>query len=394
MSPRFAERVQRLQPYLFAELERRIQEKREAGHDVISLGIGDPDLPTPEAIVQELQRAVGRPDTHQYPSNWGRSIFREAVAGFYADRFGVQLDAQSQVVPVLGGKEGIFHICFTLLDAGDVALGTDPGYPVYTSGPLLADAEPYMMPLRAENGFKPDLSAVPADVARRAKMIFINYPNNPTGAVIEEGDTFFAEVVDFARQHDLVVVHDNAYSEISFDGYRAPSFLATPGAMDVGVEMFSLSKAWNMTGWRVGACVGNAEVVRMLWKLKTNVDSGMFDAVQLAAAKALTSVRSFPEEMSRIYQRRRDLVVEALRSIGLDVDSPRGAIYVWVRVPEGYTSASFCELVLDQANVVVSPGASYGASGEGFIRISLSTPDDRLREAIGRIESSLRVPAG
>ena len=393
MTPnRFADRVQRLQPYLFAELERRIQEKREAGHDVISLGIGDPDLPTPEIVVEELQRAVGRPDTHQYPSNWGRQSFREAIASFYADRFGVTLDPANQVLPVLGGKEGIFHICFAMLDAGDVALGTDPGYPVYTSGPLLADAEPYMLPIGPENGFKPDLASIPADVLARARMLFINYPNNPTGAVLEEGDTFFEEVVQFARDNDLWVVHDNAYSEISFDGYRAPSFLSTPGAMEVGVEMFSLSKAWNMTGWRVGACVGNPDVVRMLWKLKTNVDSGMFDAIQLAAAKALTDAREFPAEMSRIYQRRRDLVVEALRGIGLDVEPPKGTIYVWVRVPEGYTSASFCELVLDQANVVVSPGSSYGDSGEGFIRISLSTPDDRLREAISRIETSLRVP--
>jgi LL-diaminopimelate aminotransferase len=390
---RFAQRIERLDAYLFAAIEQKIQEKREAGHDVISLGIGDPDLPTPELVVEELRRAVGKPDTHQYPSNWGRLGFREAVASFYADRFGVTLDPKGEVLPVLGGKEGIFHICFATLDAGDVALGTDPGYPVYVSGPQLADAEPYLMPLVPENGFKPDLGAVPADVLSRSKMMFLNYPNNPTGAVIEEGDTFFAEVVEFAKQHDLIVVHDNAYSEISFDGYRAPSFLATPGAMDVGVEMFSLSKAWNMTGWRVGACVGNPEIVQMLWKFKTNVDSGMFDAVQLAAAKALTEGREFPAEMSRIYQRRRDLVIDALRNIGLEAEPPKGSIYVWVRVPEGHTSASFCELVLEEANVVVSPGASYGPSGEGFIRISLSTPDDRLREAINRIQASLGVTA-
>ena len=390
---RFAKRIERLEPYLFAELERRIQEKRDAGHDVISLGIGDPDLPTPELVVEELRRAVGKPDTHQYPSNWGRPVFRQAVADFYQSRFGVTLDPASEILPVLGGKEGIFHICFTLLDAGDIALGTDPGYPVYTSGPQLADAEPWLFPLRPENNFKPDLSEVPSDILKRAKLLFINYPNNPTGAVIEEGDTFFAEVVDFARANDIVVVHDNAYSEISFDGYRAPSFLATPGARDVGVEMFSLSKAWNMTGWRVGACVGNPEIVEMFWKFKTNVDSGMFDAVQLAAAKALTDARSFPEEMSRIYQRRRDLVVSALGAIGITVEAPKGAIYVWAPVPDGHTSASFCQLVLDEANVVVSPGGSYGPSGEGFIRISLSTPDDRLQEAIGRIESSMRVTA-
>ncbi len=388
-----ARRVSNLKPYLFAELERKIQEKRDAGQDVISLGIGDPDLPTPQVVVDELVRAATRPDTHQYPSNRGRAVFREAVASFYADRFGVTVDPATEVMPLLGGKEGVFHICGVFLNPGDIALGTDPGYPVYTSGPLLHDAEPYMLPLTRENGFKPDLKSIPADVLERSRMLFLNYPNNPTGAVIEPGDTFFEEVVEFAHANNIVVVHDNAYSEISFEGYRAPSFLATPGAKDVGVELFSLSKAWNMTGWRVGACVGNPEVVDLLWKLKTNIDSGMFEAVQCAAATALTDARDFPAEMSRIYQHRRDLVVEALRSIGLEVEAPRGSIYLWVPVPEGYDSSSFCELMLEQANVVVSPGASYGDSGEGYIRISLSTPDERLREAVDRIASSMRVTA-
>lgn len=393
MTPRHADRLDRLGSYMFAELEQRIQEKRDAGIDVISLGIGDPDMATPDVIVEELRRAAGRPDTHQYPSNWGRPVLRDAFASFYDSRFDVKLDPATQVLPVLGGKEGIFHICQVLLNPGDVALGTDPGYPVYTSGPLLCDAEPYLMPITPENDFKPDFAAIPADILARAKLLFLNYPNNPTGAVIEEDDTFFEEVVAFAKANDIVVVHDNAYSEISFDGYRAPSFLATPGAMDVGVEMFSLSKAWNMTGWRVGACVGNADVVAAFWKYRTNVDSGMFEAIQLAAAKALTDARDFPEEMSRIYQRRRDMLIEALRGIGLEPNAPKGSIYVWVRVPEGHDSASFTQLVLDEANVVVSPGSSFGVAGEGFIRLSLSTPDDRLREAIQRIEQSMRVPA-
>ncbi|MCW2926170.1 MAG: aminotransferase class [Thermoleophilia bacterium] len=393
MSPRHAARLDRLQPYMFAQLEQAIADKKAAGIDVISLGIGDPDMPTPEPVVEALRAAVLKPDTHQYPSNRGRQVLRDAIASFYDQRFGVPLDPNTQVLPVLGGKEGIFHICQALLDSGDVALGTDPGYPVYTSGPLLTDAEPYLLPITPENDFKPDLGSIPADILARAKLLFLNYPNNPTGAVIEEGDTFFAEVVEFARANDIIVVHDNAYSEISFDGYRAPSFLATPGAMDVGVEMFSLSKAWNMTGWRVGACVGNPDVVGAFWKLKTNIDSGMFDAIQVAAAKALTECRSFPDEMSRIYQRRRDLVIEALRAIGLEPNSPKGSIYVWARVPEGHDSSSFAQLLLDEANVVVSPGSSFGAAGEGFIRISLSTPDDRLREAIGRIEASLGVRA-
>ncbi|MCW2923788.1 MAG: aminotransferase class [Thermoleophilia bacterium] len=393
MSPRHAARLDKLQPYLFAQLEQKIADKRDAGIDVISLGIGDPDMPTPDAVVESLRAAVQRPDTHQYPSNRGRHVLRDAIASFYDGRFGVRLDPDTQVLPVLGGKEGIFHICQVLLDPGDVALGTDPGYPVYTSGPLLTDAEPYLLPITPENDFKPDLGSIPADVLSRARLLFLNYPNNPTGAVIEEGDSFFADVVEFAKANDIVVVHDNAYSEIGFDGYRAPSFLATPGAMDVGVEMFSLSKAWNMTGWRVGACVGNTEVVSAFWKYKTNVDSGMFDAVQAAAATALTDCRDFPLEMSAIYSRRRDLVIEMLRAIGLEPNSPKGSIYVWARVPEGHDSASFTQLLLDEANVVVSPGSSFGSAGEGFVRISLSTPDDRLREAIERIEQSMRVGA-
>jgi LL-diaminopimelate aminotransferase len=378
---------------MFAQLEQAIADKRDAGIDVISLGIGDPDMPTPEAVVDSLVDAVKRPDTHQYPSNRGRQVLRDAVASFYEQRFGVRLDPGSQVLPVLGGKEGIFHICQVLLDVGDIAIGTDPGYPVYTSGPLLTDAEPYLLPINPENGFKPDLDSIPADILARAKLLFINYPNNPTGAVIDEGDDFFERVVAFAKANDIVVVHDNAYSEISFDGYRAPSFLATPGAMDVGVEMFSLSKAWNMTGWRVGACVGNADVVSAFWKYKTNVDSGMFEAIQVAAATALTDCRSFPDEMSAIYQRRRDLVIDALRAIGLAPNAPKGSIYVWARVPDGHDSSSFAKLLLDEANVVVSPGSSFGDAGEGFIRISLSTPDERLREAIDRMEASLSVRA-
>ena len=393
MSPQFADRLDRLPPYMFAQLERKIAEKRDAGIDVISLGIGDPDLPTPDVVVQAAQKAVARPDMHQYPSNRGRTGFREAMASFYEDRFGVRLDPATEVIPVLGGKEAIFHLCPVLLNPGDVALGTDPGYPVYTGGPLLSDAEPYLLPLEEANGFKPDLSSVPSDVAARAKLLFLNYPNNPTGAVIEEGDPFFAEVVEFARANDLVVVHDNAYSEITFDGYRAPSFLETPGAKDVGVEVFSLSKAWNMTGWRVGAIVGNAEVVEAYWSYKTNVDSGMFDAVQYAAAAALADAREVPGEMSRIYERRRDLVLEALRAIGLEPNAPKGSLFVWVRVPEGHTSESFTELVLEEAGVVISPGNSFGDAGAGYVRISLSTPDERLQEAIGRIEESMRVTA-
>jgi LL-diaminopimelate aminotransferase len=378
-----AERLRRLPPYLFAQIERKIAEKRAAGVDIISLGIGDPDTPTPRLVVDAMREQVARPDTHQYPSNRGRASFREAVAGFYASRFGVEIDPESEVIPALGAKEAIANLNLALLDPSDVALASDPGYPVYTTGPLLAGAEPVPMPLVPELGFQPDLDAIPADVAARARLMFLNYPNNPTGAVVE--DDLFARAVDFARRHDLVVVHDNAYSEITYDGYRAPSFLETPGAKEIGVEVLSLSKTYNMTGWRSGAVVGSADLVSAYWQLKTNIDSGMFEALQEASAVALGSDQESVREMCAVYQRRRDVLVGALVAIGLDVRPPRGAIYVWARVPEGETSASFTERVLGEAAVVISPGAAYGPSGEGFVRMSLTVPDERLGEAAERI---------
>jgi len=378
-----AARMGLLPPYLFAAIEQKIADKRAAGVDIISLGIGDPDTPTPEAIVASMQRAVADPSTHQYPSNRGRQSFRDSVAGFYGRRFGVELDPATEIIPALGAKEAIANLNLALLDPGDVALASDPGYPVYTNGPLLVGAEPVAMPLVPELGFQPDLAAIPADVLGRARIMYINYPNNPTGAVIE--DDFFARVVAFATQHDLIVVHDNAYSEITYDGYVAPSFLATPGAKDVGIEVFSLSKTYNMTGWRSGAVVGNPEVVSAYWQLKTNLDSGMFEAVQEASVTALDSDQADVAAMCEIYRRRRDILVDALNAIGLDVNPPKGAIYVWARVPEGETSASFTEKVLEDAAVVISPGSAYGASGEGFVRMSLTTPDDRLVEAAERI---------
>ena len=386
---RIAERVRTLPPYLFAAIERQIADRRAAGIDVISLGIGDPDLPTPAHVVEALAEAAADPSTHQYPSNLGELGFREAVAGFYATRFGVALDPADQIVPLLGAKEGIAHLCQVLLDPGDVALAADPGYPVYVTGPTLADGRAVHVPLVAELGFQPDLEAIPAETVEKAKMIFVGYPNNPTGAVIE--DDFFARLVNFAKANDIVVVHDNAYADITYDGYVAPSFLATPGAGDVGVEVFSLSKSYNMTGWRAGAVVGDREVVDAYWRLKTNVDSGMFAAVQRAAAAALTGPQDCVREMCRVYERRRDLLVEALRSVGMQADPPKGTIYLWVRVPEGYTSASFTQQVLEQADVVVTPGAAYGPSGEGYVRFSLTVPDERLEEAVRRIEERVRL---
>jgi LL-diaminopimelate aminotransferase len=386
---RFAKRLDEVPPYLFAELERRIADKRREGIDVISLGIGDPDLPTPEPVVSALAAAARDPATHQYPTNHGSDAFREAVAGFYRDRFRVELDPACEIVPALGGKEAVAHVSLALLDPGDVCLSPDPGYPPYTSGPVFCGAGVHYLPLEEDNGFLPALDAIPEVVLQRANLLFLNYPNNPTGAVVADG--YFERAVELARAHDLVVVHDNAYSEVCFDGYRAPSFLETPGAKEVGIEIFSLSKGWNMTGWRAAIVAGNAEVVERYRHLKTNLDSGMFEAVQRATVAALTEARDFPREMSEVYQRRRDLVAEALEAIGLPARRPKATPYFWVRVPEGYTSEAFVELVLERAAVIVSPGPSYGPSGEGYFRISLTVPDKQLEEAVGRIESSLRA---
>jgi len=382
-----SKRLEAIPPYMFAELERRIADKRAAGIDVISLGIGDPDTPTFPHIVEAMQRAVADPGTHRYPSNRGRTEFREALAGFYGRRFDVEIDPDSEVIPAIGAKECIYNLCFAFCDPGDVALASDPGYPVYTGGPLLAGAEAVLMPLAPELGFVPDLGAIPAEALERARLLFVNYPNNPTGAVAPDG--FFERVVELAREHEILVVHDNAYSETTYDGYVAPSFLATPGAREVGVEVFSLSKGYNMTGWRCAAILGNADAVSAYWRLKTNVDSGLFEAVQLAAVAALDGPQTPVAEINEVYARRRDLVVGALREIGVDVNPPKGTIYVWAPVPEGQSSTSFCELVLEQAAVVISPGSMYGPSGEGFFRISLTTPDDRLAEAVERMREHL-----
>jgi LL-diaminopimelate aminotransferase len=376
-------RLQAMPPYMFQELERRIADKRAAGIDVISLGIGDPDQPTYDYVVKAMQEAVADPANHQYPSNRGRAEFRQGFADFYERRFGVEIDPETEVIPAIGAKECIYNLCFAFLDPGGVALASDPGYPVYTGGPILAGATPELLPLLPELGFAPDLSAVPADVAAKARLMFLNYPNNPTGAVVPEG--FFEMVVSFAREHEILVVHDNAYSETTYDGYVAPSFLETPGAREVGVEVFSLSKGFNMTGWRCAAILGNADAIATYWRLKTNVDSGLFEAVQLAGAAALNGPREPIEEMNKIYARRRDLVVDALRAIGVDAEPPKGTIYVWAPVPEGYTSTSFAEKALEEASVVVSPGSMYGPSGEGFFRISLTTPDERITEAVERL---------
>jgi LL-diaminopimelate aminotransferase len=380
-----SKRLDQIPPYLFAELERKVAAKREAGVDVISLGIGDPDRPTPPLIVEAMQEAVTDPATHRYPSNRGLPEFREGVSDFYYRRFDVAVDPSTEVMPAIGAKECIFNLNLAFLDHGDVALAADPGYPVYTAGPTLVGGEAVLMPLVPDRGFVPDLDAIPTDAVERAKLMYLNYPNNPTGAVAPDG--FFERVVEFARRTGVLIVHDNAYSEICFDGYRAPSFLSVEGAKEVGVEVFSLSKGYNITGWRCAAIVGNADAISTYWQLKSNVDSGNFNAVQLAGLAALS-----PEgdaevaSMVELYERRRDAVCDALRMAGVDVQRPKATIYVWAPVPASFgSSAEYCEHVLEEAGVVLSPGGAYGPNGEGFFRISLTTPDERLLEAVARL---------
>jgi LL-diaminopimelate aminotransferase len=381
-----ADRVVALPPYLFARIEQKIEECQNRGVDVISLGIGDPDLPTPPHIVQALQDQAENPANHRYPSSVGLLAFRQAVADWYRNRFGVSLDPRSEVVTLIGSKEGIGHISFCYLNPGDYALIPDPGYPVYGIGAALAGAENYPLPLKAERGFLPDFSAVPAEVARRAKILWLNYPNNPTGAVASLD--FFREAVSFARNFDLIVCHDAPYTEITFDGYVAPSFLQAEGAREVGIEFHSLSKTYNMTGWRLGWAAGNAEVVKTLGSLKSNLDSGVFQAVQYAGIAALSGPQGCVRHTLQVYQERRDMVVQGMRSLGWQVDLPKATIYVWVPVPHPYTSAEFAELVLEKAGVVLTQGIGYGACGEGFFRISLTTPTKRLAEAFRRLKES------
>ncbi len=384
---KFADRLDRLPPYLFSELRQKVLDLRSQGVDVITLGAGDPDMPTPEPVIAAAQRAMADAVNHRYPDNRGKSEFREAAAAFMRNRFDVSLDPDCEIFPVLGGKEAIHHLAMICLEEGDVCLSPDPGYPVYHSAPVLAGAGVHPLPLLRKHSFLPDLDSVPAETLERARLIYVNYPNNPTGAVVDED--FFARVVAFAQQNDLIVVHDNAYSELSFDGYRPGSFLATPGAMDVGVEVFSLSKGWNMTGWRVGWLAGNREIIKRYGHLKPNVDAGIFGALQTAAITAVTSEHKFPQAMSAIYQQRRDLMVETLRDVGLDARPQCATPFLWVPTPEGQSSKQFCDRLLDKAGVVVSPGNAFGTAGEGFFRVALMVPDDRLREAAARIRGAL-----
>jgi LL-diaminopimelate aminotransferase len=382
---RLARRVEDLPPYLFAELDRRVEEKRATGSDVISLGVGDPDLPTPRHVVEALQEAAEDPSTHRYPSYYGLPALRQAVAGWYARRFGVELDPDTEVQPLIGSKEGIAHLAWAFVDPGDEVLVPDPGYPVYEIGTRLAGGTPVPVPHTARAGFLPELSEV--SPSERTKLLWLGFPSNPTAAVAER--PLFEEAVSFAREHGLLLAHDIAYSEITFDGYVAPSVLEVPGARDVAVEFGSASKIFNMTGWRVGWAVGNADAIRALATVKTNIDSGIFNAVQRATVAGLTGPMDHLDELREAYRRRRDLLVEALNELGWDLKPPLGSFYVWFPTRDGASSAEFAEVLLERAGVVVAPGAGYGREGEGYVRASLTVTDDRLEEAVARIRGAL-----
>ncbi len=378
-----AQRIQELPPYLFAEIDRKKRAAQAKGVDLIDLGIGDPDIPTPGRIIQKLADAATKTINHRYPSSSGLMEFRQAVAEWYERRFGVMLDAATEVVSLIGSKEGVANMAVGYVDPGDVVLVPTPAYPVYEIGTHFNGGEVFHLPLRQENGFLPDLSSIPSDVLKRAKMLWINYPNNPTGAVVDE--SFFKEAVEFAQRHRVILCHDAAYTELGFDGYRAPSILEIEGAKDVAIEFHSLSKTFNMTGWRIGMAVGNAELVATLGQVKSNVDSGVFQPVQEAAILALEHAEELLVPIREVYQERRDAVVDGLRGAGFEVTAPRATFYVWLPVPGGYTSEEITTRLLDEAGIVTTPGNGFGQPGEGFIRLTLCSPTQRLKEAVERL---------
>ncbi len=388
MRYRYAERINKLPPYLFAEIDRKKREAEKKGIDVIDLGVGDPDLATPSHIVDALCEAAKDPSNQRYPSYEGMLAFREAVAEWYRRRKHVRLDPDTEVLTLIGSKEGIAHSAIAFLNPGDIALVPDPAYPVYRNATIMAGSVPVSMPLRANNEFKPDLDAIDTVIAKEAKLMFLNYPNNPTAATVDTD--FFKAVVDFAYEHDVIVLHDNPYSELTFDGYEAPSFLAVKGAKDVGIEFNSLSKTYNMTGWRIGFAVGNPEILNGVKEVKTNVDSGTFQAVQVAGIAALTGPQDCISDNLAVYRARRDVLVGGLKSAGLSVKKPRATFYLWVPVPDGFSSSiEFSMFLLERAGVVTTPGIGFGEYGEGFIRLSLCLDTQRLEEACERINALL-----
>ena len=387
---KFASRIEKVPPYLFVEISRKIAAKREQGIDVISFGIGDPDIPTPDNVIEKLRETALDGPNHRYPETDGLPEFRQAVADWYQRRFGISVHPDKETLPLIGAKEGIGHAALCFIEPGDIALVPDPGYPVYSVGTWFAGGECHWMPLLEENGWMPDLDAIPDEVADKARVIWLNYPNNPTGAIAEAG--YFDKVVEFAKAHDIAVMHDASYSEVAFDGYHPVSFLETPGAIDVGVEFHSLSKSYNMTGWRLGMAVGNEDIISALMVIKSNLDSGVPNAIQYMGMEAMELSQEAIDERNAIYERRRDRVVQTLQEIGLDAIPPKASLYVWTRIPEGFTSAEFTALLLDEADIVVTPGNGYGEYGEGYIRLSLTINDEDMEKGLAKL-SEWRIPS-
>jgi LL-diaminopimelate aminotransferase len=379
-----ADRLKKLPPYLFKEIDRMRDEVRSKGVDIIDLGVGDPDRPTPDNVIEKLCEAGRNPANHQYPSYTGMNDFRKTVAAWYKRRYDVDLKWADQVCTLIGSKEGIAHLPLAFINQGDISLVPEPAYPVYHIGTMFAGGSTHFMPLLEKNGFLPDLGAIPTEIAQKAKLMFINYPNNPTGATA--GEDFYREVVEFAQEYEIIVVSDAAYSEMTYDGYVAPSFLTVPGALEVGIELHSLSKTYNMTGWRLGWAAGRAEVVDGLGRIKSNIDSGAFQAVQIAGIEAMEGDQSSLENMRKVYTERRDVLVAGLRDAGLRAEPPKATFYIWVGVPDGMTSADFTARLLTEAGIVVTPGNGFGPSGEGYVRFALTQEADRLKEACARIK--------
>ena len=382
-----SERIKKLPPYLFVELDKAKRKAREEGRDIIDLGIGDPDIPTPNFIIDALRRAARDPKNHRYPLDQGLPEFRRAISSWFIKRYGVTLDPDTEILPLIGSKEGIAHMPLAFVNPGDVVLVPDPCYPPYKSGTLFAGAEPMLMPLVESNKFLPDLKAVNHAILHKVRMMFINYPNNPTGAVCDK--KFFKDVVDFAKKHNIIVCQDAAYSEMGYDGYKAPSIFEVEGAKDVAIEFHSLSKTFNMTGWRIGFACGNRELIEGLAKIKSNMDSGVFFAIQWAGVAALANYDKHIRKVSRIYEERRDALVGGLKKLGWDVSCPSATFYVWTKVPHRFTSAAFSKALLEKCDIVATPGNGFGENGEGYVRFALTVDKRRIVEAIERIKNKL-----
>ena len=380
---KFSKRFNSIEPYLFVEISRTIAEKKKKGIDVISFGIGDPDIPTPDFVLNSMKKHSDNPLNHRYPESEGLPEFREAISQYFTRRFGVDLDPENEIISLIGAKEGIGHASLCLIDEGDISIVPDPGYPVYSAGCNFAGGEIYKMPLIESLGWKPKLDNIPMEIRERAKILWINYPNNPTGAIADL--SFFKEVIRFGIEHDIAIMHDACYSDVTFDGYKAPSILQVNDAKKIAIEFHSFSKSFNMTGWRVGFVAGSKELVQSLLTVKSNLDSGVPQAIQMMGIDALENIETFTRKNNLIYQQRRDKLTAALEEIGLTVQNPQGALYLWCKVPEGYNSGSFTELLLEQCNVVVTPGTGYGQYGEGYVRLSLTTPDVLVDEGVKRI---------